>query len=265
MPVVSTFCKKGGVGKTTFIGFMAHYYSSMGKKVLIISVDDQNSIFKLFGKEEKVFDVQDNYLEFLLAGHVELGDVLIEARENLYLVKTLNTDKLSMKLTLERNQEKAITKIINEYNSYFDYIFIDFPPSSSRLSEVLLDISDHILIVVGLDSLGLGGFVNTIQYFIDNDLDINNIKYIVPNGYSKNRRAPKISLEKLIEQSKEFTPRAEVITPLQDRSVIKNLQADGISPFDVGEKIANLSYYDTSSKQVLEEELRDLFTKLDID
>jgi chromosome partitioning protein len=264
MAIISNFCKKGGVGKTTFIGFMAHYYATLGNKVLIISVDDQNSIFKLFGKEEKVFDVQDNYLEFLLAGHVDLGDVLIEARENLYLIKTLNTDKLSMKLTLERNQEKAIIKILKEYNSYFDFIFIDFPPSSSRLSEVLLDISDYILIVVGLDSLGLGGFVNTIQYFIDNDLDVDRIKYIVPNGYSKNRRAPKISLEKLIEQAKEFTPSATVITPLQEKSVIKNLQAEGISPFDTGELIADLSYYDLTAKQLLEEDLKELLLSIDI-
>lgn len=265
MSIVSTFCKKGGVGKTTIIGFMAHYYATMGKKVLIISVDDQNSIFKLFGKEEKVFDVQDNYLEFLLAGHADLGDVLIEARENLYLVKTLNTDKLSMKLTLERNQEKAITKIINEYNSYFDYIFIDFPPSSSRLSEVLLDLSDYILIVVGLDSLGLGGYVNTIQYFIDNDLDIDRIKYIVPNGYSKNRRAPKVSLEKLVEQSKEFTPKAQVLMPLQEKSVIKNLQAEGISPFDEGELVSMLSYYDLTAKDALKAELTEMLSQLEID
>lgn len=265
MAIISTFCKKGGVGKTTFIGFMAHYYATLGKKVLIISVDDQNSIFKLFGKEEKVFDIQDNYLEFLLAGQVDLGDVLIEARENLYLVKTLNTDKLSMKLTLERNQEKAIQRIISEYNSYFDFIFIDFPPSSSRISEVLLDISDHILIVVGLDSLGLGGFVNTIQYFIDNDLDIDRIKYIVPNGYSKNRRAPKISLEILAEQSKEFTPRAEVLVPLQEKSVIKNLQAEGISPFDEGEIIAGLSYYDLNAKNALKAELEEMLNMLAID
>lgn len=264
MAVISTFCKKGGVGKTTIIGFMAHYYSSLGKKVLIISVDDQNSIFKLFGKEEKVLDAQDNYLEFLLAGLVDLGDILIEARENLYLVKTLNTDKLSMKLTLERNQEKAITKIIKEYGSYFDMIFIDFPPSSSRLSEILLDISDHILIVVGLDSLGLGGFVNTIQYFIDNDLDINRIKYIVPNGYSKNRRAPKISLEKLAEQAKEYTPNAIVLPPLQEKSAIKNLQADGISPFDDKDSTKELTYYDLNAKQSLEEELTNLFLTIDL-
>ena len=173
--------------------------------------------------EGKIFEKNDDYLEFLLAGHAELGDILIEARENLYLIKTLNTDKLSMKLTLERNQEKAVKKMISEYSTYFDFILIDFPPSSSRLSEVLLDLSDEILIVVGLDSLGLGGFVNTIQYFIDNDLNLNNIKYIVPNGYSKNRRAPKISLEILEEQAKEFTPKAYVLPALQEKSIIKKI------------------------------------------
>lgn len=262
MAIVSTFCKKGGVGKTTFIGFMAHYYSSIGKKVLVISVDDQNSIFKVFGCDDKIFEVNDNYLEFLLADHVDMGDILIEVRPNLYLIKTLNTDKLSMKLTLERNQEKAITRIVQEYNKFFDYIFVDFPPSSSRLSEVLLDLSDHILIVVGLDSLGLGGFFNTIQYFIDNDINIEGIKYIVPNGYSKNRRAPKVSLEKLEEQAKEFTPNAIVLPALQEKSIIKNLQAEGVSPFD---ETKMATYYDQTAKESLESGLKDLFKLIDVE
>ncbi len=260
MAVISTFCKKGGVGKTTFIGYLGHYHATQGKKVLIISVDDQNSIFKIFGEDEKIFESNDNYLEFLIAGHAELGDILIEVRENLYLVKTLNTDKLSMKLTLERNQEKVIKKIIQEYDNYFDYILIDFPPSSSRLTEVLLDMSDTILIVVGLDSLGLGGFFNTIQYFIDNDINTENIKYIVPNGYSKNRRAPKVSLAKLTEQGREFTPTAIVLPALQDKSIIKNLQAEGISPFDD----IKLERYDQNAKNILEKELIALFNQIEM-
>ncbi|HHX80818.1 MAG TPA: ParA family protein [Acholeplasmataceae bacterium] len=261
MAVISTFCKKGGVGKTTFIAFLGHHYAKLGKKVLIVSADDQNSIFKCFGVEGKIFEKNDDYLEFLLAGHAELGDILIEARENLYLIKTLNTDKLSMKLTLERNQEKAIKKMIEEYSSYFDHILVDFPPSSSRLSEVLLDLSDEILIVVGLDSLGLGGFVNTIQYFIDNDLNLNNIKYIVPNGYSKNRRAPKISLDILAEQAKEFTPKAFVLPALQEKSIIKNLQSEGVSPFDDAKMT---SYYDQNQKEILADDLNELFKHIDI-
>lgn len=260
MAIVSTFCKKGGVGKTTFIGYLAHYYASEGKKVLVLSVDDQNSIFKIYGAEDKIFDINDNYFEFLMAGHAEMGDILIEVRENLYLIKTLNTDKLSMKLTLERNQEKIIKRIMDEYQTFFDYIFIDFPPSSSRLTEVLLDMSDTILIVVGLDSLGLGGFFNTIQFFIDNEISLDNIKYIVPNGYSKNRRAPKVSLEKLLEQSKDFTPHAHVLPALQERSIIKNIQAEGISVFDD----VKMPTYDQNGKDVLKEELLEMFKQIEL-
>lgn len=264
MSIISTFCKKGGVGKTTFIAYLGHYLATQGKKVLILSVDDQNSVFKVFGVQDKIFDANDNYLEFLIAGHVDLGDILIEARENLYLIKTLNTDKLSLKLTLERSQEKKLQYILSEYASYFDYILIDFPPSSSRITEVLLDVSNHIMIVVGLDALGLGGFINTIQYFIDNEIDLKGIKYIIPNGYSKNRRAPRISLEQLQSQAVDFTPHAEVVEALAERSIIKNLQAEGISPFDSDENTV-LTSYDLANKQSLKEDLTQLFTTLSID
>ena len=257
MAIISTFCKKGGVGKSTFIGFLAHYYATQGKKVLIISTDDQNSIFKIFGIED---DGSDNYLEFLLAGKADLGDVLIEARENLYLIKSLNTDSMSLKLTLERSQEKVIRKMLEEYSSFFDYIFIDFPPSSNRLTEVLLDTSDCILVVVGLDSLGLDGFFNTIQYFVDKDINLNNIKYILPNGYQYNRRAPKLSLEKLTIQAKDFTPNAKILPALTEKSIIKNLQAEGISPFDDRE----LERYDTRERNALRESLLALFKEIDI-
>lgn len=261
MPVVSTFCKKGGVGKSTFIGFLAHYYATLDKKVLIISADDQNSIFKIFGADEKIFESQDNFFEYLLAGQAELGDVLIEVRENLYLIKTLNTDQLSTRLTLERSQEKAIRNIIQEYATYFDYIFVDFPPSSNRLSEVLLDLSDHIFVVVGLDALGIDGFFNTIQYFIDRDINLNSIKYIVPNGYSSNRRAPKLSLEVLKNQAADFTKGAVVLPPLQERSIIKNLQEKGISVFDNVE----LERYDHNQKEILKKDLLELFSLVKID
>lgn len=260
MAVVSTFCKKGGVGKSTFICFLAHYYATLGKQVLIISADDQNSIFKIFGAEEKVFESNDNYLEFLITGTAELGDVLIPVRENLYLIKTLNTESLALNLTLNRSQERTIKKIVKDYEEYFDYIFVDFPPSSNRFAEVLLDLSDSILIVVGLDTLGLDGFFNTIQYFVDKDLDLDSIKYVVPNGYSKTRRAPKDALQKLIKQSQDYTPNAIVLPSLQEKSIIKNLQAMGISVFDN----VTLERYDANAKEALRKDLIALFETINI-
>jgi len=268
MSICSVYCKKGGVGKTTFIGYLGHYYAQQGKKVLIISADDQNSIFKVFGEDEKIFESDDNYLEYYIAGKAELGDLLIPVRENLYLIKTLNTDKLSMKLTYERAQEKIIKNMFKEYNTFFDYILVDFPPSSSRLTEVLLELSDSVCIVVGLDTLGLGGFWNTIQYFIDNELDVESIKYIIPNGYCKNRRAPRVSLEKLQEQVSEFTPNANLLEPISERSIVKNIQDLGISAFDhegieVYDK-ANLTAWDKQNKELLEQELISMFQKMSL-
>lgn len=261
MAVISTFCKKGGVGKSTFVGYMAHYYASMGKKVLIISADDQNSIFRIFGVED---DGSQNYLEFLFAKDeklkAELGDVLIEARENLYLIKTLNTDKMSINLTQERRYEKEINKMINEYSTFFDYIFIDYPPSSNRLTEVLLDISDCIICVVGLDALGLDGFFNTIQYFVDIDIDLNKIKYIIPNGYSKIKRAPKQALNVLKKQAADFTPQAMVTTAIEEKATVKNVQTKGISPFDTVE----LDRYDQKEFNNLKKSLLELLKEIKI-
>jgi chromosome partitioning protein len=266
MSVVSVFCKKGGVGKTTFIGYLAHYQVKQGKKVLIISIDDQNSIFQLFGQDELIFAQEDNYFEHLIAKTAELGDILIPVRENLYLIKTLNTDVLSRNLTISRAQEKEVSKIVKEYAEYFDYIFIDFPPSSSRLTETLLDISDDVLIVVGLDKLGIYGYMNTLQYFNDNNISVDKIKYVLPNGYSKVKKAPQVSLDELKLQMKETAPNAILLPPLSDKSIIRNLQERGLSVYDevdpqTGEVI-EFTKYDIKSHSEIVKTLDDLFSRI---
>ena len=258
MSIVSAFCKKGGVGKSTIIGFIAHHYATLGKKVLIISADDQNSIFKIFNIQD---DGNDNYLDFYMAGKAELGDILIDARENLYLIKSLNTDDMSKILTYERSKEKTLRRMLEEYNTFFDYIFIDFPPSSNRLTEVLLDFSDVVMCVVGLDALGLDGFFNTIQYFVDKDIDLNSIKYVFPNGYSPIRRAPKKALQTLRIQARDFTPKAKVIDPIYEKSIIKNLQEMGASPFDdkdLGSK------YDNKERDKLKASLLEMLKQIEL-
>ena len=54
---------------------------------LYLTVHIRNSIFKIFGADDKIFESDDNYLEFYIAGKAELGDLLIEVRDNLYLIK----------------------------------------------------------------------------------------------------------------------------------------------------------------------------------
>lgn len=232
MPIISVYCKKGGVGKTTLLGYMAHYYALKGNRVLVISADDQNSVFKLFGADDFVKNDDTNFFEHYLAGTCSAEDIVCEARDNMYIIKTLNTDKLSFTLTVKRPEERKLIAAIQDFTKFFDYIFMDFPPSSSRLSELLLDVSDKILIVVGLDTLGLDGFVNTIQYFVDSDIDLAKISHIIPTGYHPIRLAPGRCLKELKKQAQTYTPNAVLVSPIDDKAAIKNLQAEGVSLFD---------------------------------
>jgi hypothetical protein len=67
-------------------------------------------------------------------------------------------------------------------------------------------------------------------------------------------------LDKLQQQAAEFIPDAKVLPALQEKSIIKNLQAEGLSPFDV----VDLPPYDRTNRDLLLTELKDLFSQIDV-
>lgn len=261
MPIISTFCKKGGVGKTTFLGYLAHYYATKGNKVLVISADDQNSIFSIFGCDNYVTENDDDFFENLIAGQKEPNDVVFEVRPSLFLMKTINTDQLSRQLMLQRPLEKKLRSLIQYFTQFFDYIFFDFSPSSSRLTEILLDISDTILLVAGLNALGIDGFRNTIQYFIDCDIEIGKIKYIIPVGYHPVKIAPNKCLKDLKVLAENMTPNAIISAPIKDKSVIQNLQAEGISVYD---DHAMKDKFHTKNRDEIKNDLTEVYDSLEL-
>jgi chromosome partitioning protein len=255
--IVTYYSKKGGVGKTTVLGEHASYLASLGKKVLLISMDDQNSIFEMFGQSKAVFGKDDNYLEFALAGTTPIKDVLIKIREKIHAIKTLNIDMISKKLTLERPFEKQFLQLIKELNSKFDYIFIDLPPSSNRANEVVFELCDQIVLIVELNKLGVNGLLNTIQYFTDVDVSFDKVKYVLPNGYSKTKHAPAIALTELERMVKQSLNKTLVLKPFPEKAIIQTLQEKGVSVFD--ENIKTLSSYERSQKKELMSTFSDLY------
>jgi chromosome partitioning protein len=258
--IVTYYSKKGGVGKTTVLGEHASYLASTGKKVLLISMDDQNSIFEMFGQSKAVFGKDDNYLEFALAGTSPIKEVLIKIREKIHAIKTLNIDMISKKLTLERPFEKQFIQLVKDLNEKFDYIFIDLPPSSNRANEVVFELCDQIILIVELNKLGVNGLLNTIQYFTDVDVSFAKVKYVLPNGYSKTKHAPAIALTELERMVKQSLTKAKVLPPFPEKAVIQTLQEKGVSVFD--EEITVLSSYERSQKKELMKTFGDLFQSI---
>ena len=258
--IVTYYSKKGGVGKTTVLGEHASYLASTGKKVLLISMDDQNSIFEMFGQSKAVFGKDDNYLEFALAGTTPIKEVLIKIREKIHAIKTLNIDMISKKLTLERPVEKQFIQLVKDLNEKFDYIFIDLPPSSNRANEVVFELCDQIILIVELNKLGVNGLLNTIQYFTDVDVSFDKVKYVLPNGYSKTKHAPAIALTELERMVKQSLTKAKVLPPFPEKAVIQTLQEKGVSVFD--DEITVLSSYERSQKKELMKTFGDLFQSI---
>lgn len=254
--IVTYYSKKGGVGKTTVLGEHASFLASQGKKILLISMDDQNSIFELFGQAKAVFGREDNYLEFALAGTAKLKDILIPIREKIHAIKTLNIDMISKKLTLERPFEKQFITLMKELDTKFDYAFIDLPPSSNRANEVVFELCDQIILIVELNKLGVNGLLNTIQYFTDVEVSFDKVKYVLPNGYSKTKHAPAVALTELERLVKQSLTQAKVLTPFPEKAIIQTLQEKGVSVFD--EDIKALSSYERGQKK----ELMTTFTSL---
>ncbi|VEU79931.1 ParA family protein [Haploplasma axanthum] len=258
--LITYFCKKGGVGKTTILGEHADYLASLGKKVLIVSIDDQNSIFEMFGKSSEVFNREDNYIEHLLTESISIDEALIEMRPNIDGIKTLNIDMLSKKLTLERAFEKQFVNLIEEFKSRYDYVFVDLPPSSNRTSEIILELCNHIILIVELNKLGVNGFYNTLQYFVDSGIELDKIRYVLPNGFSKMKSVPSVALEEIVTITKDNLQNAIVLKPIPEKSNIQTLQQKGIVIFD--EDVTSLNYYQKNQKKLLIEVFTELFKSI---
>lgn len=254
--IFTYYSKKGGVGKTTIIGEHASYLAKQGKRVALVSIDDQNSTFEMFGKSDLVFNRDDNYIEYFLAGESTIHDVALSLRENLHGFKTLNTDMISKKLTLERTFEKQFIQFFELLKKTYDIVFVDLPPSSNRANEVVFEIVDQLIVIVELNKLGVNGLFNTIQYFTDVDLNMNKVKYVLPNGFSKIKAAPKLALEDLHAIVKENLKKAKVLESFPEKSIILTLQQKGLSVFDSSTK--ELSPY----HKKLKKEALPIFEKL---
>jgi chromosome partitioning protein len=258
--MITYYSKKGGVGKTTLLGEHVDFLASQGKKVLFVSIDDQNSIFEMFGKTDQVFGKEDNYLEYVLAGSIPLKKALLPIRDNIVGIKTLNTDMISKKLTLERPFEKQFIQLFTDLRKQFDYIFVDLPPSGNRANEVLFELCDQIILIVELNKLGVNGLFNTIQYFTDVEVDFKKIKHVLPNGYSKMKSAPGIALSELESVVKTNLKGVKVLPPFPEKAIIQSLQEKGITVFDAD--VTSLNPYQKGQKKELIALFSELFTSI---
>jgi len=84
MKIISIANRKGGVGKTSIAANLAYELKKRGFLVLLVDIDQQCGLNKVFLLDEKQGSVANIYT--LLCGESSISDACVEIEENLYMI-----------------------------------------------------------------------------------------------------------------------------------------------------------------------------------
>lgn len=137
--------QKGGVGKTTTCINLAAFVAVMGKRVLIVDLDPQGNATSGVGIEKHS---KLNTVYNLIDGECTLSDVILRTQIKTLDIIPATVDLAGAEIELFQinSREKVLRNILQEVKNYYDYIFIDCPPSLGLLTVNGLTASDSIMI-----------------------------------------------------------------------------------------------------------------------
>lgn len=162
---IAIFNQKGGVGKTTTNVNLSACIAERGKRICVIDIDPQGNTTSGFGidKSKLEYTVYD-----VVVNEVSIKAVIQNTQyENLDIVpSSVQLAGAEIELATVNNREIQLRKAIDEIRDFYDFIFVDCPPSLGLLTINSLAAVDSVLIPIQCEYYALEGvsqLMNTIQ------------------------------------------------------------------------------------------------------
>lgn len=164
--VIAIANQKGGVGKTTTAVNLSAALAKRGCRVLLIDVDSQANASSALGIEAS----SGQSLYQALIGHKLMEDLIMPAnRRNLSIIPAhMDLSGVEVELTQNGTHITCMRDAMEGLRSsnYYDYVFLDTPPSLGVLMTSSLCACDEVLTPMQCEFLSLDG-LSKILYVVE--------------------------------------------------------------------------------------------------
>lgn len=228
MKTISIVNNKGGVAKTSSTVNIGAYLAYKGYKVLLVDTDSQSNLTQHLNFYEVEKSLYNAYKDFKKLG-VNTKAPILEHKENtnlFILPASKELREMERELVTYNSNQNVLSKILNPLNDYFDFCFIDCPPSLGLLTDNAIVASDSVIIPIEASQFSLNGVEAIIGYL--EDLKLHNDLQFDITGVFMSKYDVRESISKVVKNEIEkYFKKLMFNTQIRINTDIKKAQANG--------------------------------------
>ncbi len=158
--VISISIFKGGTGKTTTAVSLASALAGLGKRVLLIDLDQQASATRHLGIDP---EKENPNLYHVFMKQVPAGLAVKDTKFGFKIIPG-NSLLAAIEEALEPGDEGMLKSLIEGIKQEYDYVLLDSPPGKAMLAVNALSAADEVIIPLQAERPALDGVQDLLRF-----------------------------------------------------------------------------------------------------